>query len=221
MLLVVEKIDESSKNVGRRFRRKPLGSGSSKILNAKQFQENLPNKQAGREEINLQTFLSIHVKYFSVRFFCGSSWSSRGISASHWRYLVGLQKNCPTASLDKNYVEFQTDQNYNVDLRRTFLALNMEFVKGRGNGTKNSKQGKNEHKEKTQADEEMEEQEKVPFTPVTHVDNILNSILSNVELCIIFKKVYNLNGLYAHKFYVSNVLKAAISECKGVLHSER
>ena len=35
------------------------------------------------------------------------------------------------------------------------------------------------------------------------------------------QQIYNCNGLYAHKFYNSNIFKGAISEYKGVLHCER
>ena len=34
------------------------------------------------------------------------------------------------------------------------------------------------------------------------------------------QQIYNSNGLYAHKFYISNNFQAAISEYKGVLHCE-
>ena len=33
-------------------------------------------------------------------------------------------------------------------------------------------------------------------------------------------QIYNFNGLYAQKFYISNNFKGAISEYKGVLHCE-
>ena len=34
------------------------------------------------------------------------------------------------------------------------------------------------------------------------------------------QRIYNFNGLYAHKSYISNNFKAAISEYKGVLQCE-
>ena len=64
----------------------------------------------------------------------------------------------------------------------------------------------------------MAEGEAVPL--VTHVNNILHSILSNVEVYINNQQIYNSNGLYAHKSYISNKFKGAISEYKGVLHCE-
>ena len=44
------------------------------------------------------------------------------------------QEDYPTTSLDENSIgfDFQTDRNVYVDLRRTYLALKIEPVKGRG-----------------------------------------------------------------------------------------
>ena len=103
------------------------------------------------------------------------------------------------------------------------MALKLKFVKRRGYDTYESKEKKKEHKDEsvlfteTGTDEE-EEQEEV--ARVTYVNNIMRSILSNVEVYIINQQIYNSNGLYAHKSYISNNFKAAISEYKGVLHCE-
>ena len=48
----------------------------------------------------------------------------------------------------------------------------------------------------------------------------MHSIFSKVEVYINNQQIYNSNGLYAHKSYISNNFKAAISEYKGVLHCE-
>ena len=48
----------------------------------------------------------------------------------------------------------------------------------------------------------------------------MHSIFSIVEVYINNQQIYNSNGLYAHKSYISNNFKAAISEYKGVLHCE-
>ena len=48
----------------------------------------------------------------------------------------------------------------------------------------------------------------------------MRSIVSNVEVYINNQQIYNSNGLYAHKSYISNNFKAAISEYEGVLHCE-
>ena len=48
----------------------------------------------------------------------------------------------------------------------------------------------------------------------------MHSIFSNVEVYINNQQIYDSNGLYAHKSYISNNSEAAISEYKGVLHCE-
>ena len=47
------------------------------------------------------------------------------------------QENYPTTSLDENCIEFefQLDRNFYVDLRQSFLALKLNFIKGRGYDT--------------------------------------------------------------------------------------
>ena len=62
----------------------------------------------------------------------------------------------------------------------------------------------------------MEEDAPVPL--VTHVNNILHSNFSNVEVYINNQQIYNSNGLYAHKSYITNNFKGTIFEYKGVLH---
>ena len=104
-------------------------------------------------------------------------------------------------------------------MTQTYLALKLKLVKGRGYETYNTKEVKKEHKEEAKAEEEeTAEEESVPL--VTHVHNILHSILSNVEVYINNQQIYNSNGLYAHISYISNNFKGAISEYKGVLHYE-
>ena len=133
------------------------------------------------------------------------------------------QEIYPTTSLDENCIEFefQTDRNYFVDSRQTYLTLKLKLVKGRGYETYNTKETKKEHKEDAKAEkEETTEEEDDPVPLVTHVNNILHSIYSNVEACINNQQIYNSNGLYAYKSYISNSFKGAISEYKGVLHCE-
>ena len=108
-------------------------------------------------------------------------------------------------------------------MRQSFLALKLKFVKGRGYNTYENKEKKKEHKDEsvviseTGTDDDDEEEE---VAGVTYVNNIMHSILSNVEVYINNQQIYNSNGLYAHKSYISNNFKAAISEYKGVLHCE-
>ena len=133
------------------------------------------------------------------------------------------RESYPTTSLDENCIEFefQTDRNYYVDLRQSFLALKLKLVKGRGYDTYESKEEKKEHKDEsvvfTETGDDGEEEE---VARVTYVNKIMHSILSNVEVFINNQQIYNSKGLYAHESYISNNLKAAISEYKGILHCE-
>ena len=48
----------------------------------------------------------------------------------------------------------------------------------------------------------------------------MHSVFSNVEVYINNQQIYNPNGLYAHKSYISNNFKGAITEYMGILHCE-
>ena len=128
----------------------------------------------------------------------------------------------PTTSHDENCIgfEIQTDLNYYVDSRQTYLALKLKFVKGRGYETYNTKEVKKQHKEEPKADVETEEEQEAPVPLVTHVNNILHSFFSNDEVYITNQQTYNSNWFYSHKSHISNNYKGAISEYTGVLHCE-
>ena len=115
--------------------------------------------------------------------------------------------------------EVQTHRNYCVDLRHTYLALKLKFVKCCGYETYNTKDNKKEHKEETKADEETTVEE-APVPLVNQLNNKLHSNFPNVELYISNQQTYNSNGLYVRKSYISNNFKGAISEYRGVLHCE-
>ena len=104
-------------------------------------------------------------------------------------------------------------------MRQTYLALKLKLVRGRGYETYNTREVKKEHKEEAKAEEETAEED-APVPLITDVSNILHSIFSNVEVYINNQQIYNSNGLYAHKAYISNKFKVAISEYEGVLHFE-
>ena len=127
-----------------------------------------------------------------------------------------------TTSLDENCIEFefQTDRNYYVDLRQSFLALKLKFVKRRGYDTYESKEKKKEHKDESVVFTETGTEKQEEVARVTYLNNILHSIFLNVEVYINNQQIYNSNALYALKFYISNNFKAAITEYKGVLHCE-
>ena len=106
-------------------------------------------------------------------------------------------------------------------MRQTYLAFKLKFVRGCGYEIYNTKQVKKEHKEEAKAEEVETAEEEAPFPLVTHVNNILHSIFSNVEVYINNQQIYNSNGLYAHTSYISNNFKGAIYQYKGILHCER
>ena len=114
------------------------------------------------------------------------------------------QEIYPTTRLDENCIEFefQTDRNYCVDLRQSFLALKLKFVKGRGYDTYESKEKKKEHKDEsvvfTETGTDDEEEKEVARN--TYVNNIMHSIFSKVEVYINSQQIYN--GLYAHKSHI-------------------
>ena len=136
------------------------------------------------------------------------------------------QQIYPTTSLDENSIEFefQTDRNNYIDLRQTYLSLVLKLVKHRGFDTYETTEVVKEHKDDTEttedSDEDSDDESVEPVMPVTHVNNIMHSIFSNVEVYINNQQIYNSNGLYAHKSYISNNFKGAISDYKGVLHCE-
>ena len=126
-----------------------------------------------------------------------------------------------TTSLDENSIEFEfeTDRNYYVDLRHSYLALKVELVKGRSydTHTHKPKEAKKEHKNEEQpaeadANDEEDDTNSVPL--LTYVNNIMHSSFSNVDVYINNQQIYNSKGLYAHKSYNSNNFKGAISEYK-------
>ena len=102
-------------------------------------------------------------------------------------------------------------------MRQTYLSLILKLVKHRGFDLY-KKEAKKEHIEAEDKKADAADDNEVPL--ITHVNNIMHSIFSNVEVCINNQQIYNSNGLYAHKFYNSNNFKGAISEYKGVLHCE-
>ena len=101
------------------------------------------------------------------------------------------------------------------------------MTKGRGYKIYNPKESENKHKEESKddaaedtdpIDKEMEEY--LSNLLITHVYNILHSCFPNVELYINDQQIYNSKGLYAHKFYISNLLKGVVCAYKRVLHFE-
>ena len=218
----------AAKNVGKQTLRKELGEGSrTRTADSRKRKGVIGVRQASKIhsskvcKTNQSVAKRLFYKHFSL------------IMSSNFRYqpfvavfgnLVGKvpvvddvllsheQKIYPTTSLDENCIEFefQTDRNYYVDLRQTYLALKLKLVRGRGYETYNTKEIKKEHKEEAKAEEEETAGEDDPVLLVTHVNNILHSIFSNVEVYINNQQIYNSNGLYGHKSYISNNFKGAL-----------
>ena len=96
------------------------------------------------------------------------------------------QEIYPTTSLDGNCIEFelQTDRNFYVDLKQSFLALKLKSVEGRAYNTYKKEEKRKEHKDDSVAFTETgtsddEEEEKTRFT---YVNNILHLLFSNIEV---------------------------------------
>ena len=128
----------------------------------------------------------------------------------------------PNTSFDESCIEFefQTDRNYYVDLRYTFLTLKLIFVKGRGYDTYESQEKKKEHKDESVVFTETGNDEEEEVARGTYVNNTTHSAFSNVEVDINNHQIHNFNEVYAHKSYISNNFKPAISEYNGILHCE-
>ena len=194
-------------------------------LRAESLRQNLQDKPVAREETFLQTFLICHVKHFRYQLFLAVS-EKHGGKVPVVDYVLSSheQEIYPTTSLDENSMdfEFQTDRNYYVDLRRMYLAGKLKFFRGRGYETYKTKEVKKDNKEQAEADEEMvavvENKNQDPFHLVIHVNNILHSISSFVQVHRNYQQIDNSNGFYGHKSYFSNKFKGAISEHKEVLH---
>ena len=123
------------------------------------------------------------------------------------------QQIYPTTSLDENSIEFefQTDRNNYTDLRQTYLSLVLKLVRHHGFDTY-KKEAKKEHNEAEDKKADAADDNEVPL--ITHVNNIMHAIFSNVEVNINNQQIYNSNGLFAHKSYISNNFKGAISGYK-------
>ena len=184
-LLVVERISRQTQRVWEDTLRKQLGEGSRRRTGGSRKRSAsrvIPTKSAKNQSVAKSHFY----KHFSL------------IMSSNFRYqpFVAVSGNLGgkvpvndnglssheqeihlTSSLDENCIEFefQTDRNYYVDLRQTYLALKLKLVRGRGYETYNTKEVKEEHKEEAKAEEEETAEEEAPVPLVTHVNNLLHS----------------------------------------------
>ena len=79
------------------------------------------------------------------------------------------------------------------------MALKLKFVKACGYETYDTKEVKTEHKGEAKVDMETEEEQQAPDLLDIHVNYVLHSIFSNVDVYINSQQIYNSNELYAHK----------------------
>ena len=108
-----------------------------------------------------------------------------------------------------------------VNLRQTYLAKKRKFVTIVVTDIRTSKQTKMSRKG-SKADEakKKQEEEEAPVPLTTHANNNLHSTFSNVEVYTNNQQLFNSNGLFAHKFYISNNFRGVISELKGFFSFE-
>ena len=105
---------------------------------------------------------------------------------------------------------FDTDAiGFETDVCRGLWLRNLQYQRSR----KKHKDGAKTEKEAT-----AEEDEQFTFPLVTQINKILHSISSNIELFFNNQQKYYSNGLYAHKFYISNNFKGTITEYEDILH---
>ena len=100
------------------------------------------------------------------------------------------------------------------------MSLKLKFVQGCGYETYNTKAVKKASKEEEKANEEIVEVQEAPVPLVTHVNTICTQFFSKIYLYINNQQLYNSNGSYAHKSYISNNFEKGISEYKGALKFE-
>ena len=96
----------------------------------------------------------------------------------------------PPTSFDDNSIEikFETDRNFYVDLRQTYLALKIKLVNGRCFDTYKTREKKKEHQEDTVStetgDDDVEFMEEGKGGPrITQVNNILPSVFFLMQKC--------------------------------------
>ena len=157
----------TAKSMGRQTLRKQLGSGCRKSI-ASRFvpKKNCKTNQSVAKKRFYKHFSLIKGSNFRYQPFVAVSGNLGGkipvvddVLSSH------EQEMYPTTSLKGNCkeFEFQTDRNYYVDLRQTYLALKLRLVGCRGYETYISKEVKKKHKEEPKAEEEETEEEEAQF----------------------------------------------------------
>ena len=130
-------LKSAAKSVGKQNLKKQLGSGSKqrRVIPKKTTKQ---CSRSRRDVFHKHFSLVMSNNNFRYQLFVAVSGNLGGkvpivddVLSSHERKIY------PTTSLDENCIEFefQTDRNYYVDLRQSFLALKIKVVKGRGYDT--------------------------------------------------------------------------------------
>ena len=130
---------------------------AEKLLQQESFQRNLLFKPVGREETFSKKVSLIMSSNFRYQPFL-AVFGNRGekVPIVDDALTSHTQEVYPNASLDENCIEFefQTDCNYYVELRQTYLALKLKIVKVRGYETYNTKRNTKKSKEEAKTGEE-------------------------------------------------------------------
>ena len=167
----------AAKSVGRQTLRKQLGSGRRKRTASRVIPTNSAKQiSRSRRDFFYKHFSLIMSSDFRYQPFVAGSGNLGGKVPVIDDVLSSLEQEIyPTTSLDENCIEFeiQTDRNYYIDLRQTYLVLKLKLVRGRCYETYNSKELKKEQKEEVKVVEDETAKEEVPVPLVTHVNNNL------------------------------------------------
>ena len=165
----------AAKSVGKQTLKKQLGQGSRKRTGSRIIPTK-STKESSRSQRHI--FTNISRRSCQTAIFVEVSGNLGGkvqvvddVLSSH------EQEIYLTTALDENCIEivFETDRNYYVDSRQSFLALKRKFVKRRGYDTYESQEKKKEHKDEsvvfteTGTDDGKEEVDRV-----TYVNNIVH-----------------------------------------------
>ena len=123
-----------------------------------------------------------------------------------------VQEVHPSTSLDESSIEFEfeTDRSIYFEMRDIHLQIKVGLQKGK---LFDDFMKKDEHGKAIMG---------MSFTDddlhyLTHVNSLLHSLFSNREVYLNNQQVYNSNGLYGHKAFISNELNASTRNNEGIL----
>ena len=123
-----------------------------------------------------------------------------------------VQEVYPSTSLDESSIEFEfeTDRSIYLDMRDIHLQIKVGLQKGRlfDDFMKKDEHGKGDMGMSFTDDD---------LHYLTHVKNLLHSLVSNCEVYLNNQQVYNSNGLYGHKALISNKFNTSTRNNEGIL----